>query len=95
MLGILISNSPTFERSECFYVTISENFERFQYLFSLHYRFSGIENLFEKLEYQFLIEDTKTENVRVSTKWTNHREQSFASNYFTFSNISFQFKNIL
>ena len=30
-----------------------------------------------------------------STKWTYHKEQSFASNYFIFSKILFQFKNLV
>ena len=30
-----------------------------------------------------------------STKWTYHKEWSFASYYFTFSKISFQFKNLV
>ena len=34
-------------------------------------------------------------NRRVSTKWTNHKEKSFASNYFLFLKILFQFKNLL
>ena len=34
-------------------------------------------------------------NRMVSTKWTYHKEQSFASNYFTFLKILFQYKNLL
>ena len=34
-------------------------------------------------------------NRRVSTKWTNHKEKSFTSNYFLFLKILFQFKNLL
>ena len=34
-------------------------------------------------------------NRRVSTKWTNDKEKSFASNYFLFLKILFQFKNLL
>ena len=30
-----------------------------------------------------------------STKWTYHKELSFASNYFIFLKILFQFKNLL
>ena len=30
-----------------------------------------------------------------STRWTNHKEQSFASNDFIFSKIFFQFKNLI
>ena len=40
-------NSPLFERSACFYVTISVNFERFQY-FNFETDFLKKENLFQK-----------------------------------------------
>ena len=33
-------------------------------------------------------------NTMVSTKWTYHKERSFASNYFIFLKILFQFKNL-
>ena len=49
--------TPWFERSTCFYVTISKNFEHFQY--------SNFENKNEnrKLGYRFLVEGTSTENA--------------------------------
>ena len=65
---------------------------------------------FKKLEYRFLVESTKTENASFpykttiseaktnwmgSTKWTYHKERGFASNYFIFLKILFQFKNLL
>ena len=34
-------------------------------------------------------------NRMVTTKWTHHKEKSFASNYFIFLKILFQFKNLL
>ena len=34
-------------------------------------------------------------NRMVSTKWTYHKEWSFASNFFIFFEILFQFKNLL
>ena len=40
-------NSPPFERSGCFYVTISGNFERLQY-FNYETNFLENENLFQK-----------------------------------------------
>ena len=40
-------NSPPFERSACFYVTISENFEHFQY-FNFETDFLENENFFQK-----------------------------------------------
>ena len=40
-------NSPPFERSACFYVTISKSFKRFQY-FNFETNFLENENLFQK-----------------------------------------------
>ena len=40
-------NSPRFERSECFYVTISENFEHFHY-FNFEQDFLENENFLKK-----------------------------------------------
>ena len=53
-------NSPLFERFTCFCVTISENFEHFQY-FNLKIRFSGKRKLFSKN--RSTVETTKTENT--------------------------------
>ena len=92
-------------------MTISENFERFQY-FNSETDFLENENFFKKLEYSFLVERTKIEkasfpyktaiseaNVKtnrvVTTKWIYHRERSFASIYFIFLKVLFQFKNLL
>ena len=44
--------SPPFERSACFYVTISGNFKRFQY-FNFETDFLENENLFQKTGVQF------------------------------------------
>ena len=66
-----------------------------------------LESFFKKLEYRFLVESTENEratfpyktalsesNARMeSKKWNYHKEWSFASNYFIFSKILFQFKN--
>ena len=38
--------------------------------------------------------DVKT-NKLVTTKWTHHKERSFASSYFNFLKILYQFKNLL
>ena len=43
-------NSPRFERSACFYVTISESFKRFQY-FKFEQIFWKTKTFFKKLEY--------------------------------------------
>ena len=90
-------NSPPFERSACFYVTTSGNFERFQY-FNFETDFLENNNLFQKkLEYRFLVESTKIENLSFSSKiiYHFHHKEHFASNYFIFSKILFQFKNLL
>ena len=90
-------------------MTISENFEYFQY-FNFETDFLEKEN-FKKLEYRFLVERTKIEkasfpyktaiseanvktNRMVTTKWAYHRERSFASNYFIFLKVLFQVKNL-
>ena len=90
-------------------MTISGNFERFQY-FKFETSFLENEN-YQKMEYRFLVESTKTENAlftcknvmseanvktnrMVSTKSTYHKEWSFASNYFIFLKISFHYKKL-
>ena len=92
-------------------MTICGNFTRFQY-FNFENDFLENANLFQKLDYHFLIESTKSENSSfpyktaisetdvktnrmVATKWTYHKERSFASNYPSFLEILFQFKNFL
>ena len=87
-------------------MTISENFEHFQY-FNFETYFLENENFFS-----FLVERTKIEkasfpyktaiseakiktNRMVTTKWIYHREWSFASNYFIFLKVFLQFKNLL
>ena len=96
-------SNPSFERSVCVYVTISESFKRFQYF---NFKTNFLEN--ENLEFHFLVETTKIENTSFSfktalseanvktnrmatTKWTYHKEWSFSSNYFTFLENLFQF----
>ena len=46
----------------CFHVTSSGNFERFQY-FNFKTDFLKNGNLFQKLEYRFLVENTKIESA--------------------------------
>ena len=86
---------------------ISESFKYFQYL-NFETKFLENENLFQKMEYCFLVETTKIEstsfpfktalseanvktNRMATTKWTYHKEWSFASNYFIFLENLFQF----
>ena len=78
------SKYPPFERSACFYVTISGSFERFQYLnFETDFLKTGISEA-----------NVKT-NRMVSKKWSYHKERSFARECFIFLKILFQFKNLL
>ena len=108
-MALGIFNIALHLRSACFYVTISENFKRFQY-FNFETDFPENENLFQKTGVRFLVESTKIENASfpmfqceikvkanrmVTTKSTNHEERGFASNYFIFLKILFQFKNLL
>ena len=59
-IGIFKSNPP-FERLACFYETITGNFERFQYF---NFEINFLKNtLFKKLEYHFLVESTKIDNI--------------------------------
>ena len=68
--------------------------------------------LFKKLEYHFLVESAKIENLTFPykpallaaivttnrmgiTKRTHHKERIVASNWFIFSKILFQFKNLV
>ena len=100
-------NSLPFERSACFYVIISEGFKGFQYFnfetnfwktksiaMKLEYRFSVETNEIENTSLPFkttLSEaDVKT-NRMATTKWTYHKEQSCASDYFIFLENLFQF----
>ena len=83
-------NSSPFERSTCFYMTISGNFERFHYLNFEPFTFWKTKT-FKKLYYRFLIESTKIENASfpyktaiseanvktnriVSTSWTYQKK---------------------
>ena len=99
-------NSPPFERSACFYVTISESFERFQNKFSGKRKPSSknwstvfqLKPLRLKTSFPFktaLSETNVKTNRMATTKWTYHKEWSFASNYFIFLENFFQFQNLL
>ena len=72
-----------------------ENEKLFQ---KLQYRFlvegTKIENA--SFPYKTTISEANVKANRiVSTKWTYHKERIFASNYFIFLKILFQFKNLL
>ena len=92
-------------------MTINGNFERFQYfnfetdfletkafLKKLEYRFLIEGTKMEKasIPYKTAISEANAKTNRMaSTKWNYQKERSFASNYFIFSKILFQFKNLL
>ena len=58
-------NSSPFERSVCFYVAISGNFEHFDFETDFQ---ENEKTFFKKLEYRFLVESTKIENVSYPCK---------------------------
>ena len=92
-------------------MTVTENLKRFQYfnfetdfleseIFfkKLEYRFLVESTKIEKASFPYktaVSEANVKTNRMVSTKWTYHKERSFASNYFIFLKILFQFKNLL
>ena len=92
-------------------MTISESFKRFQYFnfetdFLENENFfqkPGVPFLVEstKIEnasfpYKTAISEANIKtNKMVTTKWSYQKEQSFASNYFIFLKILFQFKKLL
>ena len=105
----MFQTSPLFERSVCFYVTISRNFERFQY-FNLETNFRKTKHFFKKLEHRFLVQSTKIENasfpyktaISVANVKKNRMVSKketykwiFASKYPIFLKILFQLKNLL
>ena len=94
-----------------FYVTISESFKRFQYFnleqifWKIKTFFKKLEYCFlvettkiENTSFPFktaLSEANVKTNRMATTKWTYHKEWSFASNYFIFLGNLFQFQNLL
>ena len=104
-------NNPLFERLACFCVeifrilnvfntlnTLKQIFWKLTYFKKLEYYFlvesTKIENT--SFPYKTAISEANVKTNRmVSTKWTYHKERSFASNYFIFLKILFQFKNLL
>ena len=87
---------PPLQRMACFYLTLSESFERFQYL-KFETNFLESEKFFKKLEYSFFVENTCIENIlfpyesvisetnvninrMMNKKWTYPKEWIFTSN---------------
>ena len=96
------TNSSPFLRSACFYVTITGNFERFQY-FNFRTDFLKNESLFQKTGVQsFKYFDTKLpcqgpmlrQNGMEGTKWTYQKERSFVSDNFIFFKFWFSLRTI-
>ena len=103
-------NSPLFERSACFYVVISENFEHFQY-FNFDTDFLEHEIFFQQTNFQLNALRLKGHHFHtkltyqkpmlrqiewyITTKWAYQRGLTFASNYFIFLKVLFQFKDLL
>ena len=82
-------------------------FERFQY-FKFETNFLQNGNRLHKIGLPFskiekasflykatILESNVTTNNMAGSKWTYQKERSFASNYFIFLKILFQFKNLL
>ena len=104
-------NSPQIERLACFYVTISGNYERFKYFNfetkflenenlsqKLEYRFlvASINTEIESFQNKTAVSKANVKkNITVSAKCTYRKERRFASNYFIFLKILFQFKTLL
>ena len=64
----------------------------------LEYRFLVERIKIEKASFPYkttISEANVKTNRMVTTKWAYHRERSFASNYFIFLKVLFQFKNLL
>ena len=85
--------------SGIFYVTITGNFDCFQY-FNFETNFLKNENLFLKKTWEsfccWKYYDWKSNKLIQDSlsKWTCHKEHSFASIYFFFETL-FQYKNLL
>ena len=63
----------------------------------LDYRFLVESTKIENTSFPYkttILEANVKRNRIVSAKWTYHKERSFASNYFIFLKILFQFKNL-
>ena len=104
-------NSPLFKRSACFCETTSGDFECFQYFRfeavflenenffqKVEYRHLVKDTKIENASFPYktdISEANVMRNRMVTTKWTNHKKRSFASNYFIFLEKLFQFKYLL
>ena len=97
-------NGALFERRYVFCLTITGNFEYFQYFNFFQYLTKNWDNVFlvtsTKIEnaaflYKTVLSEANVKTNRMrNTKRNYHKEQRFASNYFICLKIQFQFKNI-
>ena len=80
-------------------LTLKQIFQKTKTFFKkLEYRFLVERNKIEKASFPYktaISEANDKTNSMVTTKWAYHRERSFASNYFIFMKVLFQFKNLL
>ena len=96
-------NNPPFERSACFYVIISGNFERSQTLEQIFWKTKTFFKKNWRLEQRFLVESTKIETHHFHTKLLCQKSilrqtvmqfgQEFLilwKNYFQFKNLSYR-----
>ena len=79
-------------------VTLKQIFWKTQTLFKkLEYRFLVEATMIENATFPYKTALSEA-NVKINrignTKWTYHKEPSFASDYFVFPKILFQFKNL-
>ena len=88
-------------------MTIREKFEHFQYFnfetdflenekMGYHFFIEHTKIKNASFPYKTAVSEVNVKtNKMLTTKWTYHRERSFASNYFIFLKVLFQFKNLL
>ena len=83
---------------QTFSITLKQIFWKTQTLFKkLEYGFLVESTKIENTTFPYKIalsEDNVKTNRTASTKWNYHKKRSFASNYFVFPKILFQFKNL-
>ena len=101
---IIGSSKKWYQALLLFYMKITENFECFQYfnfetfVKKLEYRFvveiTMIESITDLYKTALLEANVKINRME-TTKWTYHKEYNFASSFFVFLKILFQYVNLL
>ena len=87
----ILKDFKTLTLKEIFWKT-KTFFKKLEYVFLI--KSSWIENGLFSYKTAIWEANVKTDKM-VSTNWTYHKEQSFASHYLIFLKIFFQFKNLL